>query len=155
MSTPVPPSWQSTLPRYVNLAVYGMPCPLTLISIGEGTLTHMASVLFKLIVKPTWLLNMLSRSVFSWMCCEVWDNKTKSSAKSRSSSVGLIKIVTFLNSSNCFLRLRKSSLPLLLLKGRKAGRAPPPPPPPLLKVWIHHCHIQFRMKQSSVGKAFA
>ena len=87
MSTPVPPFWQSTLPRYVNLSVYGMPCPPTLISVGEGTLTHMASVFFKLIVKPTWLLNMLSRSVFSWMCWQVWDNKAKSSAKSRSSSV--------------------------------------------------------------------
>ena len=44
LSTLVPPSWQSTLPRYVNLFVYGMSCPLTLIFVGEGTLTHMASV---------------------------------------------------------------------------------------------------------------
>ena len=64
-----------------------MSCPLTLIFVGEGTLTHMAYVFFKLILKPTWLLNMLSRSVFSWMCCRVWDNRAKSSAKSRSSSI--------------------------------------------------------------------
>ena len=63
-----------------------MSCPLTLIFVGEGTLTHMASVFFKLILKLTWLLNMLSRSVFSWVCCRVWDNRAKSSAKSRSSS---------------------------------------------------------------------
>ena len=64
-----------------------MPCPLTLIPVGKGTFTHMASVFFKLIVKPTWLLNLLIQSVFSWMCCQVWDNRAKSSAKSRSSSV--------------------------------------------------------------------
>ena len=87
MSTPVPKSWQRTLSRYINLSVYGIPCPLTLISVGKGTLTYMVSVFFKLIVKPTWLLNMLSQSVFSWMCCQVWDNRAKSSAKSRSWSV--------------------------------------------------------------------
>ena len=60
ISSLVPPSWQSTLPKYVNLMVYGMSCPLTLIFVGERTLTHMASVFFKLILKPTWLLNMLT-----------------------------------------------------------------------------------------------
>ena len=87
ISSLVPPSWQSTLPKYVNLMVYGMSCPLTLIFVGERTLTHMASVFFKLILKPTWLLNMLSKSVFSWMCCCGWDNRVKSSAKSRSSCI--------------------------------------------------------------------
>ena len=87
MSTPVPTSWERTLSRYINLSVYGLPCPLTLIPVGKGTFTHMASVFFKLIVKPTWLLNLLIQSVFSWMCCQVWDNRAKSSAKSRSSSV--------------------------------------------------------------------
>ena len=64
-----------------------MPCPLTLITVGEGTLTHMASIFFELIVKLTWLLNMLSQSVFSWICCQVWDNRAKLSAKLGSSSV--------------------------------------------------------------------
>jgi uncharacterized protein YqhQ len=65
MSFPMPPSFLTVLPRYMNVSVFGRSFSSTCIGVGLVMFKVITSVFVWLIFSPTWLAKLLKRSVFS------------------------------------------------------------------------------------------
>ena len=86
MSLSAPPTFVTILPRYVNYSVVLRALAFTwIVGCGFVMLKAMTSDFFWLIVKPICWAKLQRRDDFSCICCCVWDNNARSSAKSKSS----------------------------------------------------------------------